>query len=146
MRIVVQRVKKASVTVDGEVCGTIQKGVLVFLGVTHQDTPEQTSWLVNKLVNLRLFPDAQGKMNLGLKEVEGQILVVSQFTLYADCSEGRRPDFANAANGASAEIIYNKFVNEVKVTMGAVQTGKFGASMEVSLVNDGPVTFIIEGK
>lgn len=146
MRIVVQRVKQASVSIDGEMCGAIQKGVLVLFGVTHQDTLEQTTWLSQKLVNLRLFTDKNGKMNLNLKEVGGQVLVVSQFTLYADCSEGRRPDFTKAAGGAIAEGIYNKFVQEIKAAMGSVQTGKFGAPMEVSLINDGPVTLIIDGK
>lgn len=144
MRVVVQRVKQASVVVDNAVCGEIQRGLLVFLGIHKEDRPEQTLWLVNKLKNLRIFSDEQGKMNLSVQDIKGEILVVSQFTLYGDCTDGRRPDFTKCAAGLEAVTIYEKFVAEVKAAMGSVQTGIFGAKMEVSLLNDGPVTFIIE--
>lgn len=146
MRALVQRVKQASVKVSNEVCGQIGPGLLVFFGVHKNDLPEQTSWLVNKLVNLRIFEDSQGKMNLSLKDMNGEILVVSQFTLYANCENGRRPDFIDSAPPETANQIYEKFYLEIGKELGKVQTGIFGAKMEVSLVNDGPVTLIIEGK
>lgn len=144
MKIVIQRVSSAQVTVEGAVVGKIGTGVLVLLGIHKEDKAEQTSWLVQKLVNLRIFEDEAGKMNLGLKDVGGEVLVVSQFTLYGNCVNGRRPDFFSAAPGGQAEPIYNKFVNEVEVELGKVQTGKFAAMMQASLVNDGPVTLIID--
>lgn len=144
MRIVVQRVKEASVTIAGEVVGKIEKGLLVLFGVRNGDKPTATPWLVNKLVNLRLFSDEQGKMNLSVKECAGEILVVSQFTLYGNCKNGRRPDFMESAPPALAEKIYNKFVSEVSKEMGGVQTGRFGAMMDVQLINDGPVTLIVD--
>ncbi|NGX43695.1 MAG: D-aminoacyl-tRNA deacylase [Chlamydiae bacterium] len=146
MKVVAQRVKEAKVVVDGEVCGTIGSGILVLLGIHKDDTPEETSWLVNKLVNLRFFQDENGKMNLSVKDLGGEILVVSQFTLYANCNGGRRPAFIDAAPPNIAEPIYEKFVSEVKNELGRVETGKFGAYMEVSLINDGPVTVILEKK
>lgn len=146
MRIVIQRVKEASVIADGELSGKIKKGLLVFLGVHKDDVPENTQWLINKLVNLRIFEDANGKMNLSVKDVQGEILVVSQFTLYGNCNNGRRPDFIDTAPPPIATKLYEKFVSEVAQEMGAVQTGRFGAYMEVSLVNDGPVTFILDSK
>lgn len=146
MRLVVQRVSSASVEVEGKIVGQIGRGVLVFLGIHKNDTPENTAWLVNKLVNLRLFEDAAGKMNLSVKDCGGEVLVVSQFTLYGNCTNGRRPDFFEAAAGPVAEPIYEKFSEEVRQEMGAVQKGIFGASMKISLVNEGPVTLIVEGK
>lgn len=143
MRIVIQRVKEAKVIVEGKITGSINQGLLVFLGVHKDDLPEQTSWLVQKLVNLRIFTDDQGKMNLSVKDVKGGILLVSQFTLYGNCLEGRRPDFIQAAPPTLAEPIYEKFGLEVVNELGSVQKGVFGAKMEVSLINDGPVTFII---
>lgn len=144
MKVVVQRVKEASVTVNGEVTGQIGKGLLVLFGVKNGDRPEETTWLLNKLVNLRIFSDEQGKMNLSVKEIGGEILLVSQFTLYGDCKNGRRPDFFESAPPDVAEAIYDKFVAEVAREMGKVHTGRFGAMMEVRLINDGPVTLIIE--
>lgn len=144
MRVVVQRVKQASVVVDHVISGTIQRGLLVFFGIHKEDRPEQTAWLVNKLKHLRIFSDEQGKMNLSVQDIQGEILVVSQFTLYGDCTDGRRPDFTKCAAGPEAVAIYEKFVSEIKEAMGSVQTGIFGAKMEVSLINDGPVTFIID--
>ena len=146
MRVVVQRVKEAKVEVDSEVVGAIEQGLLVFLGVHLDDRPEETQWLVNKLINLRCFQDKDGKMNLNLKDIEGQALIISQFTLYANCTRGRRPDFIQTAQPETAEKIYDKFVAEVKQELGSVQTGQFGAYMRVSLINDGPVTFVIDSK
>jgi len=144
MRAVVQRVLEANVSIDGAVCGSIGKGLLVLLGVHKEDQPDDTTWLVNKLIGLRIFEDQHGKMNLSLQDVAGEMLVISQFTLYGNCANGRRPDFLNAAPPATAIPIYEKFVDEVKKELGKVQTGRFGAYMKVSLVNDGPVTIIVE--
>lgn len=144
MRMLLQRVKEASVTVEGQKVGAIGKGLLIFLGIHKDDTPERTTWLVNKLIGLRLFADSEGKMNLGLKEVGGEALVVSQFTLYGNCLNGRRPDFIESAPPDRAKALYEKFVDEVRRELGSVQTGQFGAYMEVALINDGPVTFLIE--
>ncbi len=144
MRLITQRVKEASVTVDGNICGQISQGVLVFLGIHRDDKAETTEWLVNKLIHLRQFCDAEGKMNLSLKDIQGEVLIVSQFTLYGDCSSGRRPSFTKSAAPDIAEPIYQKFIAEIKTALGSVQTGIFGAKMSVALVNDGPVTFMIE--
>lgn len=146
MKLVLQRVKEAKVEVDGDVTGAIGLGILVLLGVHKNDTPAQTDWFVKKLVNLRIFQDEKGKINLSVKDIGGEILVVSQFTLYANCHGGRRPDFIEAAPPDLAEPIYEKFVAEVKKELDHVQTGKFGAYMDVSLINDGPVTIILEEK
>lgn len=146
MRIVVQRVKEASVKVDGQVVGKIGKGVLALFAVHKEDKPDRTLWLAQKLLHLRMFSDAAGKMNLSVQEAKGEVLVVPQFTLYGNCIEGRRPDFFESAPPDIAKPIYEKFVSEVKHDLGTVQTGVFGAYMEVSLVNDGPVTFIIDSK
>lgn len=144
MRVVIQRVKEAKVTVDNIVTGAIGKGLLVLFGVHQEDKPEQTVWMVNKIINLRIFQDEQDKMNLSVLDVKGQILVVSQFTLYGNCTNGRRPDFIQSAPPPVAIPIYEKFLQEIKKEMGDVQAGIFGAKMEVSLINDGPVTFIID--
>jgi D-tyrosyl-tRNA(Tyr) deacylase len=146
MRIVVQRVLKASVTVEGSVIGEIEKGALVLLGIHKDDAPEQTPWLVNKLSNLRMFKDADDKMNLSLLDIGGSVLVVSQFTLYANCESGRRPDFIDAAHPSKAKDLYDKFIGELRRDIPSVATGSFGADMQVSLVNDGPVTFVIDAK
>lgn len=144
MRLLIQRVKEAQVTVSGHVVGAIGPGLLIFLGIHRDDRAETTSWLVNKLVSLRIFADAMGKMNLSVKETGGAALVVSQFTLYGSCLNGRRPDFIETAPPAQAEPIYEKFITELRRELPMVQTGQFGAYMEVSLVNDGPVTFLID--
>lgn len=144
MRMVIQRVKEAAVRVDGNTVGQIKKGALVLFGVQKTDIPAYTGWMAQKLLSLRYFSDAQGKMNLSLQDIQGGLLIVSQFTLYANCNEGRRPGFEAAAPGAVAQMMYNKFVEEVRQEIQEVQTGVFGADMEVSLVNDGPVTFIVD--
>ena len=144
MKIVVQRVKNAQVEVEGQVVGKIQKGFLVLLGVTHSDTKEQADYLVKKLCNLRVFSDKNDKMNLALKEVKGELLVVSQFTLYADCSGGNRPSFTEAARPEQANELYEYFCTGCEKNGIPVEKGIFGADMKVSLLNDGPVTIIIE--
>lgn len=144
MRIVIQRVKEASVKVDGKIVGEIKKGALILFGVQKTDIPAYTSWMAQKLSGLRYFSDGNGKMNLSLQDIEGEILIVSQFTLYANCKEGRRPGFEAAAPGEVAKMMYEKFVEEVRQEVKIVQTGIFGADMEVALVNDGPVTFVID--
>jgi len=146
MRIVIQRVKEASVEVNKKEVGKINKGLLVFFGAKKEDTEEQISWLVTKIINLRIFSDVNGKMNLSLKDIQGEILVVSQFTLYADCTMGRRPSFIKAAEPAYAEKLYERFIKEMKKEIAKVETGIFAAKMEVKLINDGPVTFIIDAK
>jgi D-tyrosyl-tRNA(Tyr) deacylase len=144
MRLLVQRVIQASVEVEGKIVGNIGAGALVFFGVTHNDTVKEAVWLANKLVNLRVFEDAQGKMNQSLLDQEGSVLIVSQFTLYADCREGRRPDFIQSASPAIAIPLYEQFIAEVRKSGLIAETGIFGAKMKVSLVNDGPVTMMIE--
>ena len=145
MKIVVQRVKNAKVDVEGKTISKIEKGFLVLLGVTHTDTKEQADYLVKKLCNLRVFEDENGKMNLGLKDVNGELLIVSQFTLYADCSKGNRPSFTDAAKPKYAQELYEYFCNKCKEEyMINVEKGIFGADMKVDLVNDGPVTIVIE--
>lgn len=140
MRACIQRVKEASVQVDGKVVGKIGPGLLVLFGVRQGDSVDQIPWMASKILNLRIFRDEEGKMNRSVQEVGGEILVVSQFTLYGDCSKGRRPSFVEAMNGPEAEDLYNQFVKQ----LGPVQTGVFGASMEVQLTNDGPVTLLVE--
>ncbi len=146
MRLVIQRVKNAQVTVEGVVVGKIQAGVLVFLGVAKGDTAQSADHLVKKLVELRVFEDSDGKMNLSAVEAGAQFLVVSQFTLLGHCDKGRRPSFDDAADPAKGEELYNHFVKELKKYNMTVETGRFRAMMEVSLVNDGPVTFVLDSK
>ena len=145
MKIVVQRVKNASVQVEGKTVGKIEKGFLVLLGVTHSDTKEKAEYLAKKLCKLRIFTDENDKMNLSLKDVGGKLLIVSQFTLYADCSGGNRPSFIEAARPEQAEELYEYFCKECKEKYDInVEKGIFGADMKVNLLNDGPVTIIIE--
>ncbi|MBR5217139.1 MAG: D-tyrosyl-tRNA(Tyr) deacylase [Oscillospiraceae bacterium] len=144
MRAVLTRVKSASVTIDGNVVGKIGQGFLILLGVTHEDTEAQAVKLADKLVGLRIFEDEDGKMNRGLETVDGEILVVSQFTLYGNCRKGRRPDFLAAARPEVAIPLYEKFVQLIRDKGIHVETGEFGAEMLVESVNDGPLTLIVD--
>ena len=144
MKIVVQRVKNAQVDVEGKTVGKIGKGFLVLLGVTHTDTKENADYLVKKLCKLRIFTDENDKMNLDLKAVNGELLIVSQFTLYANCMDGNRPSFIEAAKPDKANELYEYFCSECEKNGIKVEKGIFGADMKVSLLNDGPVTIIIE--
>ncbi len=144
MRVCLQRVTEASVQVDGQQVGKIGPGLLVLLGIGQQDTVQEVTQLVDKIVNLRIFADQQEKMNLSLLDVEGEMLVISQFTLWGDCRKGRRPSFVQAADPLLAEPLYEQFAQEVRAQGVGVETGRFGAMMQVSLVNDGPVTLVIE--
>lgn len=144
MKAIVQRVKKAKVIVGGKIVGQINKGFLLFLGVSQNDTEKEINWMVEKVVNLRIMGDEEEKMNKSLKEVGGELLVVSQFTLYGDCSKGRRPSFIKAAEPKKAEKLYQLFIQKAKNLGIKVKSGIFGAMMDVELVNDGPVTLIIE--
>jgi D-aminoacyl-tRNA deacylase len=146
MRAVVQRVARARVVIDGETVGEIGRGLLVLLGVTHADTAEAAAWLADKVVGLRIFNDADGKMNRGVADVGGGVLVVSQFTLYGDCQNGRRPSYIEAARPEVAIPLYEAFVNGIKALGVPAATGRFGAMMQVELVNDGPVTLIVDSK
>jgi D-aminoacyl-tRNA deacylase len=146
MRVVVQRSKAASVTVAGEVTGKIDMGLVLLVGVTHDDNEDGAAYLADKIVNLRIFEDESEKMNLSLLDVGGQILSISQFTLYGDCRKGRRPNFMEAARPDQAIQIYDAFNRFLQEKGVMVETGRFGAMMEVSLVNDGPVTLIVESK
>lgn len=134
----------ATVRVDGDTTGEIGRGMLVLVGFTHGDTLEEVAWMADKIIGLRLFSDAEGKMNLGLADVGGALLVVSQFTLYGDARKGRRPSFVDAARSEVAIPLYEALVDELRKSGLGVATGKFGADMQVSLTNDGPVTLVIE--
>jgi len=144
MRAVVQRVSRASVTVDGEIVGAIGKGFVVLLGVTHDDTEADAAYLAEKIFGLRIFEDDAGKMNLALADIAGACLVVSQFTLYGDCRKGRRPSFVAAAGPEKAEALYKVFVERVRSGGITAETGRFRAHMDVELVNDGPVTMLLD--
>jgi D-tyrosyl-tRNA(Tyr) deacylase len=144
MRAVLQRVTRASVAVGGDTVGTVAGGWLVLLGVAPNDTHAQVEWLAEKVANLRAFEDSDGKMNLSVLDVNGGALVVSQFTLYGECTKGRRPSFTAAAPPAVAEPLYEAFVVALKARGVPVNTGRFGADMQVELLNDGPVTFVID--
>lgn len=144
MRVCLQRVSEASVHVANQRVGNIGQGLLVLLGVGQQDGPEEVTQLVEKIVNLRIFADDQEKMNRSLLEVNGEMLVISQFTLWGDCRKGRRPSFVQAAAPELAEPLYENFVQQVRDHGVVVETGRFGAMMQVSLVNDGPVTMVFE--
>ncbi|NGX37780.1 MAG: D-aminoacyl-tRNA deacylase [Chlamydiae bacterium] len=144
MKIVIQRVQRASVTVEGDVVGAIDFGALVLLGIGKNDQAMQIPRMVEKLINLRFFHDDEGKMNRSLLDVGGELLIVSQFTLYANCKSGRRPSFTDSAPPDLAKELYLRFVEEARGKVAKVQTGSFGAYMQVSLVNDGPVTLLLE--
>jgi D-aminoacyl-tRNA deacylase len=144
MRVVLQRVSRASVTIDGRITGAIGRGFCLLVGFTHSDTGDQVDWMAEKVAGLRLFADAMGKMNLGLAEVDGALLVVSQFTLYGDSAKGRRPSFIDAARPETAIPLYERFVAALRTLSLKVATGEFGADMLVEIHNDGPVTLILD--
>jgi D-tyrosyl-tRNA(Tyr) deacylase len=146
MRVVLQRVRRAHVVVNGEMIGQIGHGLLVLLGIERTDSREDAQWLADKVVGLRIFNDADGKMNRDVAEVGGAVLVVSQFTLYGDCRKGRRPSYLDAAPPEIAVPLYDTFIDAVKAQGIPTQTGRFGAMMHVELVNDGPVTLIMDSK
>lgn len=146
MRIVVQRASRGRVTVEGRVTGEIGRGFVLLVGVTHEDTEADADYLVDKVLNLRIFEDESGKMNLSLLDIGGALLSVSQFTLYGDCRKGRRPNFMDAARPDQALAIYEYFNERARAAGVQVETGVFGAMMDVELVNDGPVTLLLESK
>ena len=144
MRVVLQRVSGASVAIDGRVVGAVERGFCLLVGFTHGDGADQVDWMAEKVAGLRLFSDAEGKMNLGLEEVQGGVLVISQFTLYADASKGRRPSFITAARPETAIPLYEGFVAALRRRGVPVSAGEFGADMQVEIHNDGPVTLILD--
>lgn len=144
MRVVLQRVTRASVSVENNLVGKINKGLLILLGITHTDSEEDVKWIVNKISGLRIFPDENGKMNKSIEDVNGEILLVSQFTLYGDSKKGRRPSFIDAAKPDIAIPLYEKVIEAIKIKNINIATGIFGADMKVELLNDGPVTLIID--
>ena len=146
MRVILQRSKQASVTVDGQKTGAIDKGYVLLVGITHSDTEEDIAYVAKKIADLRIWEDDEGKMNRSILEVGGDILSISQFTLYADTRKGKRPSFVEAARPEQAEPLWNAFNEQLKVHGLHVETGVFGAMMDVSLINDGPVTITIESK
>ena len=147
MKVVIQRVNEASVSIDGQIVGAIQKGLLVLLGIETADTMEDVDWLSNKIVQMRIFDDAEGVMNLSVKEVGGNILLVSQFTLHASTKKGNRPSYIAAAKHDISIPLYEAMIKKLTEAMGApIQTGVFGADMKVALINNGPVTIIVDSK
>lgn len=146
MRVVVQRSKEASVSVAGQTVGQIEQGLVLLVGIRHEDTLTDVKWMADKVVNLRIFEDAEGKMNLSLKDIGGQILSISQFTLYGDCRKGRRPNFMAAARPEHAEPLYDQFNACLREQGVVVETGEFGAMMDVQLTNWGPVTLVIDSQ
>ena len=146
MKFVIQRVTEASVTVENKTIGAIRKGLLVLIGIANQDTREIADKMVKKLIGLRIFDDAEGKTNLSLKDVDGQLLLISQFTLYADCKKGNRPSYINAGAPDYANELYKYIISECKREVPVVQQGEFGAEMKVSLINDGPFTIVLDSE
>ena len=144
MRAVIQRVSRAKVSVGGEIVGEIGKGILILLGISREDNEKEAIYILEKTLNLRIFEDAEEKMNLSLLDIEGELLIVSQFTLYGDARKGRRPSFIEAATPEKANEIYNFFVSEAEKKIKKVETGRFQAMMDVELVNDGPVTILLD--
>ena len=146
MKFVIQRVKQASVKVEGSVIGEIEKGYLVLIGVSDKDTEAVADKMIKKMIGLRIFEDAEGKTNLSLADVGGSLLLVSQFTLYANCKKGNRPSFIEAGAQDKANQLYEYIIEESKKSVSVVQTGRFGAEMEVSLINDGPFTILLDSE
>lgn len=146
MKFVIQRVTEASVTVDQEIIGAINKGFLVLIGISNEDTTETADKLIKKLIGLRIFEDENGKTNLALKDVNGELLLVSQFTLYADCKKGNRPSFIKAGDPDDANQLYEYIIDACKKEISVVETGEFGADMKISLINDGPFTIILDSE
>ena len=146
MRAVIQRVQRASVTIDDRTHGAISQGMVVLLGIGASDTQKDLHWLVEKVINLRIFDDQQGKMNRSLADIAGEMLIISQFTLYGDCRKGRRPGFSAAAPPEVAEPLYRQFIEEVQSRQIKIATGIFQAAMQVELVNDGPVTILVDSE
>ena len=146
MKAVIQRVSEARVTIDGRVAGQIRRGFVVLLGVAREDTEQDIQKLVRKMIGLRIFQDDQGKSNLSLMDVDGELLVISQFTLLADCRKGRRPSFIKAGDPVEAERLYERFIQICRDQVPVVEHGEFGAIMQVSLVNDGPFTVILDSR
>lgn len=146
MRAVVQRVKYSKVEVDNNVIGEIGKGLNVLIGISKDDSDDDIKYLKDKIINLRIFEDENGKLNKSLIDIAGELLIISQFTLYGDCRHGRRPGFTDALGGDAAFKIYEKFVQECRVSIQKVETGEFGADMLVTILNDGPVTLLLDSK
>lgn len=146
MRAVVQRVKEASCKVDGKTVGKIEKGILLFLGIGKGDEDKDLKYLVDKVLGLRIFSDDEGKMNLSLEDVEGEILIISQFTLYGDARKGKRPSFSNSSSPEIGEAYYKQFIEEVRSRGIKAETGVFGADMDIQLINDGPVTILLDSE
>lgn len=146
MKFVIQRVKNASCTVDNQVIGEIQQGFCVFIGVSNEDNTEIADKMIKKLIGMRIFEDENGKTNLSLADVNGSLLLISQFTLYADCKKGNRPSFTNAGNPELANNLYEYIIKKCKEQLSNVQTGSFGADMKISLLNDGPFTIVLDSK
>ncbi len=144
MRAVVQRVSRASVSVNNKIIGIIDKGLVILLGVSGDDTEKDVLYLADKITHLRIFADDDEKMNLSLKDIQGEMLIVSQFTLYGDCRKGRRPSYSKAANPEKAKLLYQSFIDAVQNNKIRVATGKFQAMMEVNIINDGPVTILLD--
>jgi D-aminoacyl-tRNA deacylase len=146
MRVIIQRVKSSQVTVNGQIIGKIGRGLNLLVGIADTDTDEEIDWVVSKCLELRLFPDNQGgdRWQKSVQEINGELLVISQFTLYGDCRKGRRPSFDRSASPQTAENLYNTFVEKLRISGLRVETGKFGAMMQVSIENDGPVTLLLE--
>ncbi|MGN1350339.1 MAG: D-aminoacyl-tRNA deacylase [Anaerovoracaceae bacterium] len=144
MKTVIQRVSEASVTIDGQVTGRIGKGFMILIGIGAEDTKEQADWIAQKIANMRIFEDEEERMNLSLKDVGGEILAISQFTLYADCRKGNRPNFLGAGKPEMSEPLYEYLCDALRAHGIHVETGVFGADMKVALVNDGPVTIVLE--
>lgn len=147
MRALIQRVTSAKVVIEGELSGAIEQGILVLLGITHEDTEADIDWLIRKITQLRIFTDDQGKMNLSVQDVQGGLLVISQFTLFADSKKGNRPSYTRSARPEVAIPLYEEFLDRLRQQFsGPVETGRFGADMKVSLLNDGPVTIMLDSK